>query len=214
MARLILLTIFLSAVLLAQKKANPLDHTKWKLVKPEGKVTLTFEKDRFGIKACNVIGGGYRLKKSRIISTGPPIGTMMACPEEIMQFDKLMTDALTQNRSFRIKGDQLILTAKDKTQMEFAREPMASAHAVTKFIYVASELKDCTGVSPMKCLQIRDSEDEPWRLHYGQIIGFEHQPGIEYRLRIKEDKVERPAADQSSVIWYLDLVVEQKVVKN
>src|SRR5690606_32200210 len=141
-------------------------------------------------------------------------GTMMACPDEIMQFDKLMTDALTQNRSFRMKGDQLILTAKDKTRMEFAREPMASANAVTKFIYVSSETKDCTGVAPMKCLQIRESENDPWTLYYGQIIGFEHQPGTEYRLRIKEDKAKRPAADQSSIVWYLDMIVEQKVIKN
>lgn len=214
MIRCILFTIFLSSVLIAQKKTNPLDHTKWRLTEPEGKATLTFENDRFGIKACNGIGAGYRIKGRRIVSIGSPIGTMMACPEEIMKFDRLLTNALTQNKSFRITGDQLILTAKDKSQLKFVKEQIASANAVTKFIYVASETKDCTGVTPMKCLQIRESENEPWKLHYGQIIGFEHHPGIEYRLRIKEDKVERPAADQSSIAWYLDMVVEQKVIRN
>ncbi len=210
--RFILLTLILSSALLAQKKTNPLEHTRWRLTEPEGKVVLTFEKDRFGIKACNVLGGGYRIKGRQIISTGPPIGTMMACEEEIMKFDRMMTEALTKNKSFRIKGETLTLTGKDKAVYQFVREPMASENAVTKFIYVAAETKDCTGVAPMKCLQIRETKEEPWKLHYGRIIGFEHHPGTEYRLRIKEDKVAKPAADQSSLIWYLDMIVEQKLV--
>ena len=64
----------------------------------------------------------------------------------------------------------------------------------------------------MKCLQIRESKDQPWTLSYTNIVGFEHVPGIEYRLRIKEDRVPHPAADAPSVIWYLDMVVEQTVV--
>ena len=64
----------------------------------------------------------------------------------------------------------------------------------------------------MKCLQVRESKDEPWMLNYTRVIGFEHVPGIEYRLRIKEDKVEHPVTDGPSVLWFLDAVIGQTVV--
>lgn len=46
----------------------------------------------------------------------------------------------------------------------------------------------------MLCLQVRDSPDQPWRLQYGEIIGFTPEPGVEYRMRILEDTVENPPA--------------------
>ena len=64
----------------------------------------------------------------------------------------------------------------------------------------------------MQCLQVRDSPEQAWRLHYGEIAGFTHELGIEYRLRILEDEVPNPPADASSKRWFLDLVVEQRVV--
>jgi hypothetical protein len=65
----------------------------------------------------------------------------------------------------------------------------------------------------MECLQIRENPTDPWQLYYGEITGFTHEPGIEYRLRILEDQVANPPAGASSKRWFLDLVVEQKVVK-
>lgn len=60
-----------------------------------------------------------------------------------------------------------------------------AADAPRKFIDVAAETKSCMRVAPMICLQ----EGDPWQLQYSRIIGFEPQPGIEYRLRIIEEKV-------------------------
>ncbi len=65
----------------------------------------------------------------------------------------------------------------------------------------------------MTCLQIRDKPGERWQLHYGGIEGFRPQPGIEYRLRIIEEKIANPPADASSIRWTLDQVVEQRVVR-
>ncbi|RBH43745.1 hypothetical protein C3F00_038780, partial [Pseudomonas sp. MWU13-2860] len=42
--------------------------------------------------------------------------------------------------------------------------------------------------------------------------GFKPEPGIAYRLRLKEFKVANPPADASSIRWVLDMVVEQEVV--
>ena len=65
----------------------------------------------------------------------------------------------------------------------------------------------------MTCLQVREQESDPWQLHYSGIADFEPQPGIEYRLRIIEEKVKNPPADGSSIRWTLDQVIEQRVVK-
>ena len=64
----------------------------------------------------------------------------------------------------------------------------------------------------MLCLQVRDSPDQPWRLQYGEIIGFTPEPGVEYRMRILEETGENPPADGSSKRWFLHLVVEQRDV--
>lgn len=210
------------ALFAAQATPSPdLDHTKWRLVEihggdlkaPTGKgPTLSFEKSQFGILACNSIGGGYRVEGSKLISTGPPRSTMKACLGDEQKFDTLLTRAVTGNKQFKIEGNRLTLQTNDGVELVFEKQPIASKAAKTRFIYVAPFTKDCVGVAPMKCLQVRESKDKPWTLHYSGITGFEHVPGIEYRLRIKEDKIARPAADQSSIVWYLDMIVEQSVV--
>lgn len=196
----------------AQEPADALSHTKWTLNSERGKATLTFESGHFAVKGCNTIGGSYRVDGGRIVVSGPLRSTQMACPGG-QKIDAALSALLAKNQSFRVEGNQLTLTGTDGVPWVFSKTPMASANAVTKFIYVASVTKDCAGgAGRMKCLQIRETPEQPWRLHAGVIVGFEPVPGIEYRLRIKEDRLAKPAADQSSIVWYLDMVVQQKVV--
>ena len=79
----------------------------------------------------------------------------------------------------------------------------------TREIYVAAQRVPCVGVGPMECLQTRESPDQPWQLFYGEIEGFDFQPGTEYRLRIVEEPVLNPPADGSSIRTKLDRVLEQ-----
>jgi hypothetical protein len=191
-------------------QTDPLDNTKWKLDPAKGKATLQFQDGRWGVKGCNLMSGPYKIKGGRIAG-GHGMSTMMGCPPAMEALDRALMNLLGKNESFRIEDGTLYLKSADG-EWKFTKEPMPSKEAVTKFIYVASETKPCTGVAPMTCLQIREDKDGPWRLFYGNIVGFERQPGIEYRLRIKEDKIANPAADQASVVWHLDVIVEQKVV--
>jgi heat shock protein HslJ len=205
-----------------ESMASSLDHTKWKLQElkqtsvklPERtSVTLAFEGDRYHFSGCNLISGRFRIDGQRIIAEGPASATMRGCPDDLQALDNGFTQLLNANRSIRIDHDQLTLEGNDGAQWRFQRQQIASKDAQAKFIYVAPFTKPCSGgAGPMTCLQIRDSSDEPWRLHHSGIIGFEHVPGIEYRLRIKEDRVARPPADGAAIVWYLDLVVEQKIV--
>jgi len=49
-----------------------------------------------------------------------------------------------------------------------------------KTIIVAAKTADCNGVAPMKCLQIKEKEDESWQNFYSNIEGFTYEPGSEY----------------------------------
>ena len=82
---------------------------------------------------------------------------------------------------------------------------------VEKTVFVAAEVQSCTaGVARTTCLQVREAEDQPWTLHYFGYEGFQHQPGVEYRLRVRGTPVANPPADASSVHWSLIEILDQK----
>jgi Domain of unknown function (DUF4377) len=72
-----------------------------------------------------------------------------------------------------------------------------------KTIMVASQTADCTGVAPMKCLQIKEKESDNWEMMYTNIEGFTYEPGFEYTLKIKTEKIENPPMDGSSIRYIL-----------
>lgn len=174
--------------------------------------SLQFSGDRLSANSgCNVANGAFKVESGRL-QVGPMASTRRACPSPIAEFENRLFALLTANPTIAIDGDVLTLAAGDDS-VRFARVAVPGKDAVVKFIEVGPELVDCVGVAPMKCLQVRDGPNDPWRVHYGGIAGFEHQPGIAYRLRILEERVPNPPADASSLRWTLDLVVEQRVVE-
>ena len=68
---------------------------------------------------------------------------------------------------------------------------------------IASETKDCTGVAPMKCLQVKEKETDSWENFYSNIDGFTYEPGFEYVLKVKTEKIENPPMDGSSIKYTL-----------
>lgn len=89
--------------------------------------------------------------------------------------------------------------------------PAGQGDVVEKVVYVASEVSPCTaGVARTTCLQVRETESQPWELHYFGYEGFEHKPGVEYRLRVRGTPVANPPADASSVRWSLIEILDQK----
>src|SRR4051812_45379661 len=50
-----------------------------------------------------------------------------------------------------------------------AASAAAGAQAVTKTLFVAEAQADCQGEAPQKCLQVRESEAEPYRNLYSSI---------------------------------------------
>lgn len=216
--RIVPAVVLLPAVLHA---GTPLDSTMWKLIETrnpdfavpkEASVLVSFSATHLAIRGCNTLRAAYQSSGGKI-TAGPILSTRKACPGASGKLDNALGTLLTTAR-YRIVGDQLNLTGTDGHEWSFIRMPVPSRDARTRFIYVAAQTKDCTaGTARLKCLQVRDTRDQPWRLSYNPIIGFDHEAGIEYRLRIKEDTRANAPADASSVVWYLDTIIEERRVK-
>lgn len=218
----LILALMTSPLLIPQAmELNGLNHTKWKLIElngsgpiPSGKLpfTLTLEENSYLLSGCNLVSGRLRVEGSKLIFSVPAPSTLMACPPDSEAIDSDFIRLAGMSPTFRLQQDRLTLTADNGARWLFKNEPLPSANAKTRFIYVAASTKDCIQGGSTKCLQVRDSKDKPWTLLQSPIVGFVYVPGIEYRLRIKEDHVAHPATGTPDVIWYLDMVVEQSVV--
>jgi heat shock protein HslJ len=76
-----------------------------------------------------------------------------------------------------------------------------------KRVYVGPYLVDCVGVAPQECMLVKGDPDGDWTYFYDQIQGFDYEPGYEYELVVREDKIKNPPADASSLQWTLIEVV-------
>lgn len=66
---------------------------------------------------------------------------------------------------------------------------------------IASEQVDCTGVGPQKCFLIKKEGETDWNFWYSGIREFNYEPGFEYVIEVKVEKVENVPADASSIIY-------------
>ncbi|MCE2593287.1 DUF4377 domain-containing protein [Motilimonas cestriensis] len=80
-------------------------------------------------------------------------------------------------------------------------------------LYVNAETKECTGVGPMICLQVKTPEAQQWQLFYQDINGFTYEPGFHYQLQVKKEAVNNPAADASSVKYSLIKIISKLPTK-
>ncbi len=79
----------------------------------------------------------------------------------------------------------------------------AQPEGVEKTVIVGPELVECEGAGPQMCMLVKENPEDDWQLFYDQIEGFEYEPGYEYVLRVREETVENPPADASSLRWVL-----------
>lgn len=70
-------------------------------------------------------------------------------------------------------------------------------------MFIGPKQVDCTGVGPMKCLQVKETEDGEWTLFYSSIQGFEYEEGYNYKLEVRREDVPNPPADAPSVRYIL-----------
>lgn len=95
-------------------------------------------------------------------------------------------------------------------------ENKSSEKNAETILYVNSSKVGCTGVGKMQCLQTQESETlklNDWKNFYGNIEGFEYEPGYIYKLSVKKEKLD-PAtvpADASTLKYSLVKVIEKNL---
>jgi len=78
--------------------------------------------------------------------------------------------------------------------------------------WVNSYQVTCGGVGKMSCLLVQKAdiaEVGEWQNFSSKIEGFEFEPGYLYKLKVKEEAVENPPADASSIKYTLVEVLEK-----
>ena len=103
----------------------------------------------------------------------------------------------------------LIITAGCSTSNP---ESNNNSSSVEKTLYVGPERVDCVGVAPQKCYKVKENPADEWTFFYSEIAGFEYEPGFEYELLVREEKVENPPADGSSLRWELIEIISKDAV--
>lgn len=202
---------------------------QWQQTGPDGQPlqTLQLKDGQLSASAgCNRMFGPARIEQGRLV-VGHLASTLMACAPDAMQREQALAALLRSRPQVRLDGDKLLIgevaqqqvwqpvaTAARAATPETTVTPVAPAApavapATQRFIYVAPERRPCTGVAPMQCLQVRERANQPWQHHYGEIEGFQFEPGTAYRLRISEIKVANPPADAPDRRWVLETIVEQ-----
>lgn len=84
---------------------------------------------------------------------------------------------------------------------------VATPSLTTLVLWVAAEKRECMAVGPTECLQIRLDPNEDWQLFYGDIVGFEYQPGQVYQIEVSEVLVPEPPADAPDRQWVLRQII-------
>jgi hypothetical protein len=87
--------------------------------------------------------------------------------------------------------------------------PVSFAEEI-KTLFVGPNLVDCVGVSPQKCMQVREDGNSEWLNFYDKIQGFTFVEGNSYQISVKITDVENPPADSSSKKYELMEIIEKK----
>lgn len=77
-------------------------------------------------------------------------------------------------------------------------------------IQVAPQQVACTGITKQRCFRVKTDDATDWQLYYGDISGFDYQPGFLYQLTVQQ-KHEKPSdANVSALEWTLVSVVSKQ----
>lgn len=70
-------------------------------------------------------------------------------------------------------------------------------------VQVAPQQVTCEGITKQRCFQVRFADEAPWQLYYGEIKGFDYQPGFLYRLKVEQLNSQRDNPNLSPLAWGL-----------
>ncbi|WP_420993470.1 META and DUF4377 domain-containing protein [Cupriavidus sp. 30B13] len=177
-----------------------------------------------GYSGCNRFTGGYG-KTDAGMRFDRMAGTRMACMPPRGELEGALLKAMQSpfttvgtQPSAGSTGRQIIWKTADGDLLQFVERAGvgrrgAKIDAVAggeRIVYIDSQRVECPGIGRMQCYRWRDSSDAPWQLWYGPIEGLDFEPGVSYKLRVREYQVPNPPADAPAIRWQL-LSVEERL---
>ncbi|WP_218665414.1 MULTISPECIES: META and DUF4377 domain-containing protein [Acinetobacter] len=203
---------------------------------PEGTprpIQLNFSENRLNIiTGCNNQGGSWKVENHQLI-TSSLVSTMKACEPALMKNEQFSSNLFNdQQNKFElntasVEQPRLTIIASNGQKYEFegsmTPETKYQSQGEIIFLEISPETKQCTGVGPQTCLQVREIKydnkgiktqvDKDWTLFYDQIEGYQHRDDQRVIIRVKRYERKNPAADQSKYAYVHDMTVEQEIVK-
>lgn len=186
----------------------------------------------FVTTSCNNLAGSWSVDSDQI-TTSPMRSTLMACTNNAMQQERLAADLL-QNRAVPFILDmakpqqpQLTLISPNGKRYIFqgklTPEAQYQSAGETIFLEINPVTRDCQGMMPQRCLQVREVKynaqgletyrDAQWKLFYQPITGYQHNPNERQVIRVKRYEIKNPAADQSRYAYVHDMTIERETVR-
>lgn len=144
---------------------------------------------------CNGFRASYTLE-GEALRFGPLRSTKRACPA--LAAEQELAQALAQVDRYERDRGRLLLRGPG---VELGYELLGIDSGRTRTIEVAAQTRACSGVGPMQCLQWREAADQPWQVLAEAIIGFEHEAGTRYTLRVRELELPDAPADAPASRW-------------
>jgi heat shock protein HslJ len=200
------------------------------LLVPGHPFVMRFEGARVAVKGgCNQLSSAWRLSPQNSLTFGRAASTQKACEPPLMAADAAMAATLAAPLQARVeagKAPVLHLVSAERQTLTFngQRTSKSLYGAPTRiFLEVAAQRAACTPAlqPPSTCLQVREvrfddkglrvGQPGAWQAFYGEIVGYQHQPGVSNVLRINRYKRPQAPADASAYVYELDLVVESRV---
>ncbi len=89
----------------------------------------------------------------------------------------------------------------------------AEPAARVQTLFVHETRVDCEGAMPMKCLKVRESEQDEWSYFYSTIEGFDYEESFRYELRVEIESIPNPPMDSGTLRYRLLEVVSKQPAK-
>lgn len=121
----IIVILLVSACLPAKEDSFSLEGTRWELLQLGGEeilpatfISAEFREDGMvgGSSGCNSYSAPYEVEKN-IINIGPSMGTLMACPDPIMEQENAYLKALESAKSYQLEDQNLVLADGEGTNL-------------------------------------------------------------------------------------------------
>ncbi|WP_081868387.1 DUF4377 domain-containing protein [Flavimarina sp. Hel_I_48] len=79
----------------------------------------------------------------------------------------------------------------------------------TETLIVGSSKVPCTGESAQDCLQVKKDSTATWEQFYGNIEGFDYEPGYVYTLEVEKEQAKDSPADASHLKYTLKRILDK-----